>query len=174
MKKLTICLFLLSVVTLKGQGLTKSFMVAERTFEVPESWTAEPPSSRMRKAQYKNGETEIVVFYFGVGSGGSVDANINRWMGQFKEVKEKLSSEVEQKKFKSAVITTLFAKGTYMKGPPFGQKFEMPNYGMRATIIECEGGPIFIKMTGPVGEVVKLSGDFDKMARSGLMLKIDT
>ena len=29
-------------------------------------------------------------------------------------------------------------------------------------------------MTGPVGEAVMLSGNFNKMARSGLILKMDT
>ena len=63
----------------------------------------------MRKAQYKNGKTEIVVFYFGAGSGGSVEANINRWLGQFNEPKEKLSAKVEKKKIKSDTITTVSA-----------------------------------------------------------------
>ena len=174
MRNLIICLFLLSVVTLRGQGLTKTFKVSDRIFDVPESWKSETPSSRMRKAQYKNGESEIVVFYFGEGSGGSVDANINRWLGQFKEAKEKLSSVIEKKKIKDDVITTLFAKGTYLKGSPFGQKVEMSNYAMRAAIIECKGGPIFIKMTGPLDEVVKSSDEFDKAVRSGLIVKFDT
>ena len=124
----------------------------------------------MRKAQYKNGKTEIVVFYFGAGSSGSVEANINRWLGQFNEPKEKLSAKVEKKKIKSDTITTVSAKGTYMSGPPLGQKVPcMANYAMRGAIIECKGGPIFIiKMTGPVDEVTKSAADFDKTARSGL------
>ena len=167
-------LFLLSVVTLRGQGLTKTFKVSDRIFDVPESWKSETPSSKMRNAQYRNGKSEIVVFYFGKGSGGSVDANINRWLGQFKEAKEKLSSVIEKKNIKDDVITTLFASGTYLKGSPFGPKVEMSNYAMRAAIIECKDGPIFIKMTGPLDEVVKSSDEFDKVALSGLIIKVDT
>ena len=55
-----------------------------------------------------------------------------------------------------------------MSGPPLGQKVPMANYAMRGAIIECKGGPIFIKMTGPVDEVTKSAADFDKTARSGL------
>ena len=77
---------------------SKTFVVAQRTFQVPETWKAEQPSSKMRKAQYKFGKTEIVVFYFGAGGGGSADANVSRWLGQFKEPKEELSSKVEKKK----------------------------------------------------------------------------
>ena len=63
---------------------------------------------------------------------------------------------------------------SYLKGSPFGQKVEMSNYAMRAAIIECKGGPIFIKMTGPLDEVVKSSDEFDKVAKSGLIIKVDT
>ena len=151
MKELFFCFILIFPSLVSAETLNKSFKIAQRTFDVPENWTAQTPSSRMRKAQYKNGKTEIVVFYFGAGSGGSVEANINRWLGQFNEPKEKLS-----------------AKGTYMSGPPLGQKVPMANYAMRGAIIECKGGPIFIKMTGPVDEVTKSAADFDKTARSGL------
>ena len=147
---------------------SKTFVVAQRTFQVPETWKAEQPSSKMRKAQYKFGKTEIVVFYFGAGSGGSADANVTRWLGQFKEPKEELSSKVEKKKIKSDTITTVSAKGTYMSGSPFGEKTPMPNYAMRGAIIEFKGGPVFIKMTGPIDEVTKSAADFDKTARSGL------
>ena len=60
MSNLIICLFLFSVVTLRGQGLTKTFKVSDRIFDVPESWKSETPSSKMRKAQYKNGKSEII------------------------------------------------------------------------------------------------------------------
>ena len=168
MKELFFCLILIFPSLVSAETPNKNFKIAQRTFDVPESWTAQTPSSRMRKAQYKNGNTEIVVFYFGAGSGGSVEANINRWLGQFNEPKEKLSAKVEKKKIKSDTITTVSAKGTYMSGPPLGQKVPMANYAMRGAIIECKGGPIFIKMTGPVDEVTKSAADFDKTARSGL------
>ena len=150
MRKLLLYFTLMSTSLVYAQESAKSFKVAERTFEVPESWTAETPSSRMRKAQFKNGKVEIVVFFFGAGSGGSAEANVNRWIGQFKEPKEELSAKVEKKKIKTATITTVSARGTYMSGSPFGQKTPMPNYAMRGAIIECKGGPIFIKMTGPM------------------------
>jgi hypothetical protein len=151
-----------------GDEKKNQFKVAGRTFEVPSSWKVEKPSSRMRKAQYKNGKAEIVVFYFGAGSGGSVEANVDRWIGQFKEPKDKLSAKVEKVDVKKSKITTVSAKGTYMSGSPFGQKVPMPNYAMRGAIIECEGGPIFIKMTGPIDKVLSSAKSFDRTVRSGL------
>ena len=37
----------------------------------------------MRAATYTVGEGECAVFYFGAGQGGGVQANIDRWIGQF-------------------------------------------------------------------------------------------
>ena len=119
----------------------------------------------MRKAQFKNGKVEIVVFFFGTGSGGSAEANVDRWIGQFKEPKEELSAKVEKNQ---NCHHHEFCKGTYMSGSPFGQKTPMPNYAMRGAIIECKGGPIFIKMTGPTDDVTKSIPGFDKTIKSGL------
>lgn len=168
MKTLVLFYVLMSTAFLSAGDSQKQFKVAERTFEVPSTWTAVTPSSKMRKAQFKNGKVEIVVFFFGAGSGGSAEANVNRWIGQFKEPKEELSAKVEKKKIKTATITTISAKGTYMSGSPFGQKTPMPNYAMRGSIIECKGGPIFIKMTGPSVDVTKATPGFDKTIKSGL------
>ena len=151
-----------------GDEKKNQFKVAGKTFEVPPAWKVEKPSSRMRKAQYKSGKTEIVVFYFGAGQGGGVEANVSRWLSQFKEPKDKLSSKVEKVEIKKSKITTVSARGTYMSGPPFGQKVPVPGHALRGAIIECNGGPIFIKMTGPIDEVLSFAKDFDKTVRSGL------
>jgi len=37
----------------------------------------------MRAAQYTVGDAECVVYFFGPGQGGTVEANIARWSGQF-------------------------------------------------------------------------------------------
>jgi hypothetical protein len=52
-------------------------------WDVPEGWTAVPPASSMRKAQYRvpgpGGDGECIVFFFGVGQGGDPMANAVRW-----------------------------------------------------------------------------------------------
>ena len=51
---------------------------------VPDAWMRENPSNSMRLAQFnisdKSKRCELIVFS---GIGGSVDANLNRWLGQF-------------------------------------------------------------------------------------------
>lgn len=59
---------------------------------VPSSWQATPPSSNMRLTQFAisdEGQAEVIVFYFGVGQGGGAQANIARWVSQFKPVNGK-------------------------------------------------------------------------------------
>src|SRR3982750_2494524 len=58
------------------------------TWTAPPEWTAEPPSSSMRVVTYRIAgdvePAELGVFFFGSGGqGGSVDANVQRWIGQF-------------------------------------------------------------------------------------------
>ncbi len=53
-------------------------------------WISREPASRMRVAEYDlaspgsgGRNASLVVYYFGPGSAGSVDANIERWCSQF-------------------------------------------------------------------------------------------
>ena len=79
----------------------KTFKVGEFTFATPAKWQWVEVASAMRKAQFKIEDTakkegaEVVFFYFGEGGGGSTQANIDRWLAQFSEPKEKLNSKVE-------------------------------------------------------------------------------
>src|SRR3989442_5726999 len=70
----------------------KSCGACELRFKMPEGWVSESPSSKMRVAQYKlpkaTGDAEdasLVVYYFGPAQGGSVEANIDRWISQMEQ-----------------------------------------------------------------------------------------
>ena len=59
-------------------------------FVAPEGWVEEKPSSSMRVAQYRlpgseslGGDAELAVFS---AIGGTVDQNVQRWLGQFESV----------------------------------------------------------------------------------------
>src|ERR1700745_2955872 len=61
-------------------------------FTAPAEWVTEPPSSKMRAAQYKlpkaEGDKEdasLVIYYFGETEGGSVSGNIKRWISQMQQ-----------------------------------------------------------------------------------------
>src|ERR1700690_1480542 len=50
----------------------------------PPGWKTGDPKP-MRAATYIVGDAECVVYFFGQGQGGGVQANIDRWKGQFSQ-----------------------------------------------------------------------------------------
>ena len=148
----------------------EKFSVAGYTFSSPGGWKASPPSSSMRKAQFlapgKNGESaEVVFFYFGSGGAGGIKANIDRWMGQFKNAENK---KVENKTVGGTKVTYARATGTFLSGRPFGAKTPKEGYALLGAIIEGKQGAIFVKMTGPEAAVKANSDKMRAMAESAL------
>src|SRR5687768_3393859 len=69
-------------------------------FDAPKEWVTQPSSSTMRVAQYSvpratgdAEDAELIVYYFG-GSGGSVEANLDRWLGQMEQPDGRASKAV--------------------------------------------------------------------------------
>lgn len=155
----------------------KTFKVSEFTFERPESWQWIEVASSMRKAQLKvedaaKKETaEVVFFYFGEGGGGSTQANIDRWLSQFAEPKDKLKSKVESVTVGGRKITYVQAEGTYQSGMPGGPKTPLANSMLVGGIIEGEQGSVFVRLTGPAALAKSAQADFRKMIESPLTKK---
>src|SRR6266704_5836837 len=91
----TFSLFALAAPAAEAPG---KFQVGEFTFTRPSGWDwVDVSASPMRKAQLKinapdkNESAEVVFFYFGEGGAGGTKANVDRWLGQFQEPKEKLN-----------------------------------------------------------------------------------
>ena len=150
----------------------KEFKVSEFTFQRPEKWGWVETTSQMRKAQLKVGDGkdagEVVFFYFGPGAGGGAKANVERWLGQFKEPREKLKSKVEETTVKGRKISYVQAEGTYLSGMPGGPKTEQLNSMLLGAIIPSDDGDVFVKFTGPLETVKKARDDFKKMVEGGV------
>ncbi len=150
----------------------EDFKVTGLTFSKPKTWTKVAPGSSMRKAQLEirdgDNKAEVVFFYFGPGGAGGVDANVTRWLRQFKEPKEKLNPKIESQKVGSTKVTFVRAEGTYMSGAPFGPKTPVADSMMFASILEAQQGPIFVKMTGPKKIVSGAVKDMRKMIEDAL------
>jgi hypothetical protein len=149
--------------------------VTEKSFgpikaKVPAEWAEQTPSSSMRKAQYGlpkvagDGEDgELAVFYFGMGQGGSVEANIERWIGQIAQPDGSSSKEkakTNKKEIGGMPVTLVDVSGTYSAGmmsnaPP------RQGYRMLAAVAETSEGPWFFKLTGPEKTIANWSGSFD-------------
>jgi hypothetical protein len=131
-----------------------SFKVGEFTFQTPAGWEAAKDLSPMRKAQFKvpgqgKAPGEVVFFHFGPGGGGGTQANINRWLGQFEEPKDKLNAKTEETTVKGRKVTYVQAEGTYLSGMPGAAKTPQPGTLLLGAIMESEEGDVFIRFTGP-------------------------
>jgi hypothetical protein len=137
----------------------------------PQSWKTEAPRP-MRLATYTVAlGAECGVYFFGRGQGGSVDANLDRWISQFLQADGK-PSKAAAKIAKSTVnglpVTTVDVSGAYtgMGGPAAQPGAPMPGYRMLGAIVEGPQGSIFIKFTGPAKTVAANQAAFDKMIAS--------
>lgn len=150
-----------------------TFKVGELTFTRPAKWEWVEVSSPMRKAQLKVPDAESgagaeVVFFQFPGGAGSTQANVNRWLGQFAEPRDKINSKIEEKTVGKTKVTYVQAEGTYKSGMPGGPHTSMPGYALLGAIIETGGDNVFVRMTGPNGLVKASADDFKKMIEGGL------
>jgi hypothetical protein len=152
-----------------------TFKVGDITFTRPDKWESVAVTSSMRAAQLKvtdaDGKTsaDVVFFQFGPSGAGGIQANVDRWLGQFVEPKDQINSKVENVTVGKTKVTYVQADGTYKSGMPGGPTSPMPDYGLMGAMVGNEGDNIiFIKMTGPKGLVKSSTADFKKMVESGL------
>ncbi len=143
----------------------------------PADWTSKG-STRMRAATYAipaaAGDSEggeCAVYYFGPGQGGSVRANVRRWLGQFRTpeggpVDE--SARVTEKNVGEIAVTWLEVSGTYLFKPArFAPKVTpKPGYRMLAAIAQGPAGPVFFKLTAPANTAGNAEAAFEKMLQS--------
>src|SRR5687767_2452910 len=95
----------------------------ELRFKAPDGWVTEKTTSTMRVAQYKlpkaDGDAEdasLVLYYFGSAQGGSVQANVERWINQIKQPDGSSSrdkAKTETITVNGLKVTTVDVTGTY-------------------------------------------------------------
>lgn len=98
-------------------------------------------------------------------AGGSTDANIQRWIGQFQDPgKEK---RVE-KTVHGLKVTTVEVSGTFAGGGPMmgGSSGPHTGWSLVGAIVETKDSPYFFKMTGPASTVKAARAAFDAMIDS--------
>ena len=108
------------------------------------------------------------MYYFGPGQGGSVEANVDRWIGQFLQTDGKPSKEaakVEKRTVHGLKVTTVDVSGAYtgMGGPRAPQGPPKHGYRLLGAVVEGPQGSVFIKFTGPAKTVAQNHSAFEKM-----------
>ena len=146
-------------------------------FDVPAGWASQPPTSSMRVAEFTlpkvTGESEdaSVVVYFFSGQGGSVQANIDRWIGQMVQPDGKASKDVAQTSTLAAhslTVSVVDVGGTYTAemSPGSTDHFNKPRFRLIAAVVETPGGPYYIKLLGPAKTVAKWAASFTSFLQS--------
>lgn len=125
-------------------------------FALPEGWKVTPGTNSMRLAQVEIAEdVEAVVFFFGAGGGGDLEANLDRWRGQMGNPD---GGTVETHEPADGVkVTVLDVTGAYAssqmnphgRDPHGGDDSGSEDSRMLGAIVEIAGGPLFIKVVGP-------------------------
>jgi hypothetical protein len=145
----------------------------------PATWQPQPIDAKkvgnFRKYQFaipradgdKEG-AELLILHLG-GSGGSNDANIDRWKQTFAPPPGKTIDDVtkvEKLKVGDVPVVYVDIHGTYLyKFPPFAPNAKvMPkeNYRFLGVIFDSKEGPYYIRLTGPARTVEASKKGFDE------------
>lgn len=143
-------------------------------FTAPGTWTKIKPRSSMLEAEFqiaKVGDDKSDGRLTIMGAGGSIDANIDRWIGQFTNDDsgplsgvEPTVSEIAGQKVHLVDLSGTFADSM---GGPGGPVSDRKNYRMLGAIIETdEFGNYFVKFYGPKTTVDANAADFKQMLQS--------
>jgi hypothetical protein len=157
----------------QGAGTT----LAGVTFDPPGHWR-DLGASGMRQAQYRlapvAGDTaaaEVNVFYFGPQSGGGVEANLQRWIGQMTlpdggdPATQATRSEFAANGMPGHIVAL---DGGYKSGGgrPMGGGGEiLPGYRLVGVVLEGPQGSLFFKLTGPEATARAMEGDLLTMVK---------
>lgn len=141
----------------------------------PAGWNEEPPSSSMRKAQYSlpaaPGDPEpgqCAVFYFGVGQGGDIQGNVERWASQFADAGgNHPTPKVSEGKVAGMKMMKVFTEGTYTPSPMMGGDLTpKPGQELLGAIVEGPDSNWFFKCTGPKKTMESHRKEFDALVDS--------
>jgi hypothetical protein len=152
-------LFSLATATLAASPM--AVRVLDWMLPVPANWTPQVPSSDMRLAQFairsEGGAASAAVFYFGQGSGGSVEENTKRWASQFLDDAGKPATpKVEKGVAGGMPVTWVALDGKYARGVGTGPQGEAKaRQSLRVAVIETDRGNLFFQLWGDEKAIAK-------------------
>ena len=143
------------------------------SFEAPAGWERVQPKSGMIETEFAVPAAEGAAAgrMTVMGAGGTIEANVDRWCGQFSQPNGSATRDkTTTKKLEVAgcQVTMVDIAGTFkdMPGGPFagGAAVERPGYRMLAAIVSTPGrGNYFLKLTGPAATIAGQEAGFRTM-----------
>jgi len=138
--------------------------------QAPADWQPKQPRTKIVAYEFavkpaegdaRNGRVTVMA------AGGSVEQNIERWYGQFKQPDGRSTKDVarvEKKKIAGQPVYLVDISGTFFDRPgPFAPGVERKDYRMLAAIIVTREGQIFVKFYGPRKTVSRQAKAFRSM-----------
>jgi hypothetical protein len=167
----------LSLVSAQDKSGDRTLSVAEGklTFTVPEGWTKKQPASRIIEAELATPPAQgdqTPGRLTAMGAGGSVEDNINRWVGQFAGPGDAAAKpKLDKLSVSGCEVQVVDLTGTYKDTPggPFagGKTVMRDNYRMLGAIIQTkEAGNYFLKLYGPKATIDQAEKGFQEMVKS--------
>ncbi|HXP85162.1 MAG TPA: hypothetical protein VN841_10605 [Bryobacteraceae bacterium] len=160
---------------LGGALLLSGESVAGLKWTAPAGWK-NLGSQTMRAATYNvpavagdKDSAECVVYFFGQGQGGPIQANLDRWKSQFQTPDGKPSpAKIATRTVNGLAVTTIDVAGNYsgMGGPLATSASVAKDYRLLGAILVNPGGNIFLKFTGPAKTVTANQQKFEQLLAS--------
>lgn len=132
------------------------------TWTVPSGWQTSPNPNAVRIATYHpSATTEVSVSR----AGGTTEANIQRWIGQFDDAGKDTRTEKTVRGMKVDIVEV---KGTYLgSGMMAGPAAEThAGWSLVGAVVETPGSHYFFKLLGPADEVLAARASFDALVAS--------
>jgi hypothetical protein len=144
-------------------GAARSSLV----WTAPARWQSVPNASTMRLATYRvpraPGDTEDAELSI-MQAGGSVDANVQRWVGQFDAAGQK-TAKTSKRKVGALEVTIVEVQGTY-SGAMGKEPSSGVGWALLGAIVSTPDMPHFFKLTGPAKTVLAARSELDAMIGS--------
>lgn len=145
------------------------------TMAAPESWEKKQPRTRIVEVEFavpaKEAKTDAARLTM-MASGGGVQANIDRWFGQFEQPNNKATKDVakvEKMELSGVPVHVVDITGKFKDQPrgPFGPTVVKENYRMLGAIIETtNAGTYYVKLYGPAETIHENEKEFKGLIKS--------
>jgi hypothetical protein len=140
------------------------------TMNAPAGWTEKAVTSSMRVAQFTlpakpGAEAELVIYYFGADGAGSVQDNLDRWVGQFTQPDGK--PKIETVKLAGQDATIVSISGHFSAQAMAGNAaVDKDDQALLGAIVASPSGPYYFKLVGAKPTVAANEAKFRDMLKS--------
>ena len=142
-------------------------------FTASKPFVSRTPKSSMRAAEFGvegDAQSELAVFYFGADQGGGVEANMSRWISQFKQADGSEAKATRGERSTHGIsVSTVEATGTYnggMAAPGAPPPAAISEAMLLGAIAKGPQGSVFFKLVGPRASLEAARPAFDQLIAS--------